>query len=144
MLGAPVGPKPGEPYEFGYYRIEATEAGKAVFPDELVVAQCHFHGFDLPRGAVHLAKSAGFEHQALRYGATTYALQFHAEVTRAGFCRWQDQPWAAFGKPGAQSRAEQDELGARHDAAQHEWFMGFLAAHFSKVLEQAVAVATAR
>lgn len=137
VLGAPVGPKPGEPHEFGYYRIEATDAGKGVIPDDLVVAQSHFHGFDLPHGATHLAKSAGFEHQAMRYGDTTFAFQFHAEVTRAGFRRWQDKPWAAFGKPGAQTRAEQDALAAWHDGAQQEWFLGFLAELFGPVIDSA-------
>ena len=60
----------------------------------------------------------------------------HAEVTRAGFRRWQDQPDAAFGKPGAQTRAQQDALGAAHDQAQHDWFMGFL----DKLFGTAVAV----
>ena len=47
-------------------------------------------------------------------------------MTRAGFRRWQDAPWAAFGKPGAQTRERQDQLAEAHDAAQHAWFMGFL------------------
>jgi len=40
---------------------------------------------------------------------------------------------AVFGKPGAQSRDEQDRLGARHDAAQHYWFMGFLDRFFGGI-----------
>ena len=126
VLGADVGPKPGEPHEFGYYPIRPTEAGKALFPGELHVCQSHFHEFAIPGGAELLASSDAFANQAMRYGERTYALQFHAEVTRAGFRRWQDRPWAPWGKPGVQSREEQDRLGARHDAAQHDWFMGFL------------------
>jgi hypothetical protein len=70
---------------------------------------------------------------SLVYGATTFGLQFHAEVTRTGFRRWQSRDWACFGKPGAQNRDEQDRLGAQHDAAQHHWFMGFLDRLFGAV-----------
>jgi GMP synthase (glutamine-hydrolysing) len=62
----------------------------------------------------------------MRYGATTFGFQFHAEVTPAGFRRWQSRDRAAFDKPGAQTRDEQDRLGPQHDLAQHNWFMGFL------------------
>jgi GMP synthase (glutamine-hydrolysing) len=43
----------------------------------------HWHGetFDLPPGAVHLAQSALSRHQAFRYGAVAYGLQFHVEMT---------------------------------------------------------------
>jgi GMP synthase (glutamine-hydrolysing) len=41
VLGAAVGPKPGEPHEFGYYEIRATESGRAYLPERLVVAESH-------------------------------------------------------------------------------------------------------
>lgn len=126
VLGARVGPKPGEPHEFGYYEIAATPEGRTVLPERLVVAQAHFHGFDIPQDAVRLASSDLFENQAFRYGENVFAVQFHPEVTAQGFRRWQDAPWAAYGRPGAQTRDEQDRLMAAHDAAQHHWFMGFL------------------
>jgi GMP synthase (glutamine-hydrolysing) len=126
VLGARVGPKESEPHEFGYYPLSPTEAGEALFPSEFHVCQCHFHEFAIPDGAELLASSDAFPNQAMRYGERTYGFQFHAEVTRAGFRRWQEKPWAAFGKPGAQTREEQDRLGVLHDAAQHDWFMGFL------------------
>ena len=126
VLGARCGPKQGEPHEFGYYPIRPTEAGKRFFPEELHVCQSHFHEFAIPDGAERLASSVVFPNQAMRYGATTFGFQFHPEVTRAGFRRWQDRDWAAFGKPGAQTRDEQDRLGSQHDPAQHDWFMRFL------------------
>lgn len=126
VLGARVGPKEGEPHEFGYYPVRATEAGRAWFPAEIHLAESHFHEFAIPAGAERLAESDGWPNQAMRYGERTFAFQFHAEVTPAGFRRWQDRPWAAFGKPGAQTREQQDRLQAVHDAAQHAWFMGFL------------------
>ena len=43
----------------------------------------HWHGdtFDLPPGAVHLAKSHNCVHQAFRWGPLAWGLQFHLEVT---------------------------------------------------------------
>ena len=132
-LGAGAGPRPGEPHEFGYYRVHPTEAGREILPKPHYLAQSHFHEFEVPRGGELLAYSEAFPQQAFRYGAATYGFQFHAEVTRAGFRRWQDQPNAAFGKPGAQTRAQQDALGDAHDDAQHDWFMGFLERLFGAV-----------
>jgi GMP synthase (glutamine-hydrolysing) len=126
VLGAHVGPKPDEPHEFGYYPIWPTEAGAAFFPAELHVAQSHFHEFHIPSGAEHLAASDAFSNQAMKYGESTFAFQFHPEVTPAGFRRWQARSDGYAGKQGAQEPAEQDRLGAIHDARQHDWFMGFL------------------
>lgn len=126
ILGAAVGPLPGVPHEFGYYPVFATPEGRDLMPETLVVAQAHFHGFDLPAGAVLLARGETFPNQAFRHGARTFAFQFHSEVTRAGFRRWQEAPWAPWGKPGVQTRDAQDALAARFDAAQDAWFTGFL------------------
>lgn len=130
VLGAEVGPAPDGSHEFGYYEIAATEAGRALFPPSLVVAQSHWHGFGIPSGAERLAGSALFPNQAFRFGETTYGFQFHAEVTPAGFRRWQQAPWAMHGKPGAQPLSEQNRMMAAHDGAQHDWFMDFLARFF--------------
>lgn len=126
VLGAEVGPKPGEPHEFGYYTIKPTASGRAYFPDSMVVAQAHFHEFQIPAGAERLAVSEAYANQAFKYGRQTFGLQFHPEVTPEGFRRWQNSAWAPYGKPGVQPREEQDRRMARHDAAQHAWFMGFL------------------
>jgi GMP synthase (glutamine-hydrolysing) len=50
----------------------------------------HWHGetFDLPRGARWLAWSENCRHQAFAYDATTYALQFHIEVTPEMIENW--------------------------------------------------------
>ena len=125
-LGAAVGPPDHGLHEFGYYRLKTTDEGRHVIPDGLVVSESHYHAFDLPDGAVLLAASESYPTQAYRYGETTYALQFHPEVTPAGFRRWQDRPWAPWGKPGVQSREEQDALQAAHDEAQAEWIEGFI------------------
>ena len=126
VLGAEVGPKPGEPTEFGYYELKATEKGLDVFPASMFVTESHYHTFDIPPGAEHLAGSAMFPNQAFRVGEKVYAFQFHPEVTETGFRRWQEAKWARYGKPGVQTREEQDRLMREHDARQHAWFMGFL------------------
>jgi GMP synthase (glutamine-hydrolysing) len=131
-LGAPVGPAAGEPAEFGYYTVR-PEAGAADFmPQPIVVTQSHFHTFGIPADAEKLASSDAFPNQAFRYGSKVYALQFHSEVTIEGFRRWQNAPWAMYARPGAQAREEQDRLMYAHDAAQAEWFYGFLGGLFGK------------
>lgn len=131
-FGAEVGPPPGGEHEFGYYQITPTEAGRDLFPDTLHVAQAHYHTFGIPDGAERLAGSALYPNQAFRLGERVYGFQFHPEVTMAGFRRWQESPWAAYGKPGAQTRAEQDALMAEHDQRQEDWFHGFLTRLFPK------------
>jgi len=135
MLGAEVGPPPSGVHEFGYYELIPTAAGRDVFSAPLHVTQAHFHTFGIPAGAEHLASSALYANQAFRYGDRTYAFQFHPEVTIEGFRRWQAAPWAAYGKPGAQDRQEQDRLVLAHDAAQAAWFYGFLRKLFGKGAE---------
>ena len=125
-LGATVGPTPGEDHEFGYYALCPAPGAEDFLPDGLHVVQAHYHGFGLPEGAQLLASSERFPHQAFRIGARTYGLQFHAEVTPDGMRRWQDQLGGMYGKPGAQTKDEQDRLMQQHDAGQAEWFEGFL------------------
>ena len=134
VLGAYAGPLPGNEYEFGYYEITPTEAGKEWFPPSLHVAEAHFHEFQLPAGAELLASSAIYGQQAMRIGRNTFGFQFHAEATPAVFKRWQISDWTYYGKPGAQTRAEQDQLMQQHDAAQADWFIGFLDRFFADSL----------
>jgi GMP synthase (glutamine-hydrolysing) len=126
VLGADVGPYAEPVHEFGYYPISPTPEGRDFLPDTLHMTQAHFHTFAIPEGAVHLASSPAYPNQAFRMGERTYAFQFHPEVTIEGFRRWQGNDWAAFGKPGAQTREEQDALMTAHDARQADWFYGFL------------------
>ncbi len=139
VLGAYTGPRPGQPHEFGYYPIHPTDAGKSVFPDTLHVAQTHYHEFATPDGAELLASSDLFPQQAFRYGAATYAFQFHAEVTPEGFRHWQEDFKDDYGNPGVQTKDEQNRLMVQHDAAQNDWFMGFLGQFLGRAGTDAVA-----
>lgn len=52
----------------------------------------HADSFGLPGGAVPLAGSLCCAHQAFRYGAAAYALQFHPEVRPEDVVPWRDVP----------------------------------------------------
>ena len=125
VLGAEVGPKPSGACEFGYYSITPTAAGQTYFPDQLFVAQAHYHEFAVPHGAELLASGCEFQNQAFRYGENAFAFQFHAELFPAGFRRWQTELSSLYDKPGAQAPPRQQELMDLHDPAQHRWFMRF-------------------
>lgn len=138
VLGAYAGPPtdavPGFGREFGYYALEPTAAGRDLLPEGLVVPQAHFHTFDIPAGARHLARSEAYPNQAFSYGSA-YGFQFHAEVTIAGFRRWQQELAPVHqGHPGVQTRAEQDALMQQHDGAIDAWFMAFLDRHFGPAI----------
>ncbi len=49
-------------------------------PEQFVTCVWHGDVFDLPSGAVSLARSAKTQCQAFRYGATAYGLLFHLEM----------------------------------------------------------------
>jgi GMP synthase (glutamine-hydrolysing) len=125
-LGAEVGPDEKGLTEFGYYTLHPSDAAADFLDAPIHVAQAHYHTFALPPGALHLASSDHFPNQAFRIGDRIYGFQFHAEVTPAGFRRWQETLTANYGRPGAQTRDEQDELMRLHDEAQAQWFESFL------------------
>ncbi len=119
-LGAWAGAPREEVHEFGYYEITPTEAGQVFLPQPLHMTQAHWHTFDIPDGATHLASSALYPNQAFRHGRAV-ATQFHPEVTIEGFRRWQEAT-DSYGKPGTQDRETQERLMLAHDRAQGAWF----------------------
>ncbi len=121
--------------EFGHYRLNVTPEGHALFPRDMYVTQAHFHGFEIPRGAIHLAGTDLFPNQAFSHGDRTFGFQFHPELTGAEFARWQNDDWASayWGKPGAQTRAEQDEIGKFCLPVQEAWMDRFLTGLFGPV-----------
>ncbi len=75
----------GTQREIGWFDIEAVpHPGNAfTFPKTTPVFHWHGETFDLPPGAVHLARSAACEHQAFQIGTNVIGLQFHLETTPA-------------------------------------------------------------
>ena len=83
--------------EIGWEAVWLTDAGQedALFrgmasPEMFF----HWHGetFDLPEGAEWLAYSKKCRHQAYRYGARVYGIQFHPEITAEMIEDWCVQP----------------------------------------------------
>ena len=74
--------------EIGWFPVyPAPDAGRSplapLFSEPLEVFHWHGDTFELPPGAVHLARSAACEHQAFSIGDRVLALQFHLETTPA-------------------------------------------------------------
>ncbi len=96
-LGAEVTTGPGA--EVGPGEVELTPAGRRdpVFGPEYgglaatTVPCVHWHRdtFSLPEGAVHLAGTRRFPHQAFRFGDRAYGLQFHVEVDPGLASAWR-------------------------------------------------------
>ena len=89
-LGAPVRRLPSP--EVGWHEVELTPeaAGDPLFgglPERFDSFQWHSYAFELPDGAILLARNARC-HQAYRVGEAAWGLQFHAEVTRATLDNW--------------------------------------------------------
>ena len=73
----------GRQREIGWFDIEAVPQAGGVFTFPPSTPVFHWHGetFDLPAGAVHLARSAACVHQAFQIGTNVIGLQFHLETT---------------------------------------------------------------
>lgn len=131
MHGAFAGASENGAREFGCYEVTPTDAGRDVIPEPVHMFQWHFHTFDVPSDGELLASSALFENQAFRIGDLVYGFQGHPENTIEGFRRWQAKASEDdYAKPGVQTKTVQTELMYRHDAAQADWFYGFLRRHF--------------
>lgn len=75
--------------EIGWFAIETTGAAAASrlfgrFPARLEVFHWHGDTFDIPAGALHVARSGSCAHQAFVYGERVVGLQFHLEMMKAG------------------------------------------------------------
>lgn len=125
-LGATVQPHPAGLAEIGYFPVNPTPAGQTMFDAPLHVYHWHHEGFELPAGADLLATGERFPHQAYRYGANAFGVQFHPEVNQRILEAWLVEGAKELDAPGAQSAAVQRDHHARHDAVLDRWFEGFL------------------
>ena len=70
--------------EIGWFPIQGVGSGAGSgfrFPSSAEVFHWHGETFDLPPGAVRLARSAGCDNQAFQLGRSVIGLQFHLETT---------------------------------------------------------------
>jgi len=137
-LGARVHRGPVQ--EIGWYPIELeceaeTDPVAACLASEDPVV-LHWHGdtFDLPSGAIALARSHRYERQGFRMGRFGYALQFHLEVLPERIGEWTGAHAAQLaGTPGAQSAAQIEAGARRHGAAMVRQARSFLNAYLDRV-----------
>lgn len=83
--------------EMGWYQIELTEAGThdpvlKHFNKTETVFQSHGDTFEIPKEAVHLARSALCAGQAFRYQNNVYGFQFHIEIDQPTIKSWLEMP----------------------------------------------------
>jgi GMP synthase-like glutamine amidotransferase len=99
LLAASLGARvhPADRAEVGLLPVELTEEGRedplfAGLADPLVSLQWHGDTFELPEGAVRLARSDKVANQAFRTGERAYGIQFHLEVTAEMVRQWAKVP----------------------------------------------------
>ncbi|MBL7077257.1 MAG: type 1 glutamine amidotransferase [Kiritimatiellae bacterium] len=117
VLGGRVYPN-GEK-EIGWFPVQSVPIDDSVFRFPPSIDVFHWHGetFDLPDGAVRLAKSVACENQAFQVGRSVIGLQFHLETTPesaealATNCRDELVP-------GTYVQTEEDILAARPETYQ--------------------------
>lgn len=95
VLGAEV--RRSRTKEIGWHAVAPTGAARADplfehFGEIEPLFQWHEDAFELPSGAVHLARSDGCENQAFRFGERVYGFQFHLEVDEPMVERWLRVP----------------------------------------------------
>lgn len=94
LLAQALGGKvyPGGRKEIGWGPLTLTGAGHAsplaALADGTLVLHWHGDTFDLPAGAVLLASTDIYPHQAFAWGQRALGLQFHLETTARGLERW--------------------------------------------------------
>ena len=76
---------PNKEKEIGWFPITGTQPDNAeelfAFPQELSVFHWHGETFDLPDGAMRLARSDACHNQAFQLGSRVIGMQFHLETT---------------------------------------------------------------
>jgi GMP synthase (glutamine-hydrolysing) len=126
--GAWVGPAAAA--EVGWFSVEVNDEGAAdpvlrALPRRVDAFQWHYYTFELPDGAVELARSEAVR-QAYRLGERAWGIQFHAEVDRRMLDRWFREGASERPKPIDEIRAETDRLLGRWNEHGHALSTAFL------------------
>ena len=127
-LGGRVYPHPDALCEVGYQPVYPASAACPLFPAPIHVYHWHREGFDLPPGAVLLARGGIFENQAFGHGARAFGVQFHPEMTPATLERWvtNEKAQRYFTRPEVPSADRQRADAGRYDPAVQRWLDRFL------------------
>jgi len=138
QLGGKVQSNSDGSVEIGWYPLHATEHGRLLMKWPSMVYQFHREGFELPHGAELLASGDLYPNQAFRYGEKAYAVQFHAELTRAMMQRWVVHGASRFSLPQAQAGHLHLEGRMLHDRALKAWLSEFLDIVFERTPAQSL------
>ncbi len=131
-LGGKVEADRDERTEIGWYSIKPTEHGRLLMHWPKMVYHFHREGFSLPQGAKLLATGDIYPNQAFRYGENAWAVQFHAELTRAMMHRWVVHGAHRFVLPNAQQGREHLEGRMIFDAPLRAWLSDYLDLIFNR------------
>ena len=113
-LGARVFPGLASEIGFGSVFLSPEARDDSVFAalgTEIPVFHWHGDSFDLPTGAILLASSSMYPHQAFRFGQCAYALQFHLEVDLETWCAWRPYLSSAVWASAAELRERVEKAG---------------------------------
>ncbi|MGE0486299.1 MAG: glutamine amidotransferase [Gammaproteobacteria bacterium] len=116
VLGARVHPHADGHAEIGYCEVQPTADGTGFLDRPTMFYQWHAETFEIPVGAVQLARGTLFEAQAYRYGARVFGIEYHPEMTRTMIERW------ATSEPGRKHIAAKRGPDCVTQIAQHERF----------------------
>ena len=115
----------------GFYETELTDEGAAdavlgVLPRRFEALNANGHEFDVPSGAVELARGPGA--QAFRAGGRAWAVQFHPEVRRDQVLAWFREDEPLLPRPLAELERDLDEKLAAWQELGRRLCRAFLAA----------------
>lgn len=138
-LGARVFEHPEKRVEIGYYPILPTAHAHRFggWPER--VYQWHREGFDRPHGTSVLATADGpFENQAVAYGDSAIAVQFHPEITYAMVNRWSGSNPHRLVLPGAKDRPSHLSDHLSYGPHVRRWLDRFMPAWLTSHAKQAL------
>jgi GMP synthase (glutamine-hydrolysing) len=107
--------------EIGWFPVHATPDGRTQWelPKEIVVFHWHGDAFDVPKGAVHLAKSAACEQQMFALGTGIVGIQFHLEAAMGDVASFVHNGAAELGEGPYVQTPEAMTASNRHVAPAH-------------------------
>ncbi len=92
LIASAMGPRvyPSRKKDLGWFPVFSVQTSLPqplfAFPPELLVFHLHGETFDLPTGAIQLARSKACEKQVFQLGQRVIGLQFHLETTSQSMC----------------------------------------------------------